>query len=100
VLVARAHVHGHPEWDDVISTSTNALGRSCCGYADAQLLEFDEREPAQRGSYRVKIESTWYSVPPRDITQNAANPTGKAIVWWAHIQGKPYIYCFKPLETW
>jgi hypothetical protein len=41
VLVARAHIHGPPEWNDVISSATNATGRLCCGEGEAQLLKFD-----------------------------------------------------------
>lgn len=95
---ARAHVEGHPEWNDVLMESRNGYGGRCCGYGDAKLLDFDQWE-ATKGGYRVELEGEWYNVPPKNLTQNVVNPTGKAVVWYAGSGGGLTIYCFRPLNT-
>jgi hypothetical protein len=37
--LADAHIPGHEEWNDVLSTSKNQYNGQCCGLGDAQLVE-------------------------------------------------------------
>jgi hypothetical protein len=112
--VANAHFPEHAEWNDVINKSRNQSNDPCCGLSDAHLVEFDEWRRRNDGVYEVHLHGQWYSVEDWKVTTNTANPTGKAIVWYAGQQqwerdtADPWedpanhiitIYCFKPLEA-
>ena len=107
--LADAHVPGHEEWTDVLSTSKNQYNGQCCGLGDAHLVEFDDWRRTIDGNYEVYLLGQWRRIEPWKITINQVNPTGKAIVWYdaepdeeaeeADAVVRVIIYCFRPLDT-
>jgi hypothetical protein len=105
--LADAHIPGHEEWNEVLSTSKNQYNGQCCGLGDAHLMEFDDWRRTNDGDYEVYVLGQWRRIEQWKITTNEVNQTGKAIIWYTTrprwegdtTSNKVIIYCFKPLET-
>jgi len=70
----------------------------CCSEADGVVLN-EEEWRTYNGVYQVLIENRWWDVPRGAIVDpgNGANPIGKPIVWYRHLdgyEGAPTIDCF------
>lgn len=94
---ARAMDHGQFENvpADVRAWFKNVMsprGILCCDIADGHRTNYDMRQNA----YWVPINGKWIKVPEEAVIQNAGNPVGDAIVWYAQRSGDVTIRCFVP----
>ncbi len=82
---ARAEDHGQlgptsPEIKAWARSLENKLSEGCCATADGwkpEEVEYDIKE----NRYRVKIEGSWYEVPP-DAVLDVPNRFGFPVVWY------------------
>jgi hypothetical protein len=67
-------------------------GIPCCDVADGHRTDYDMRQDA----YWVPVDGKWMPVPADSVVQNAANPTGDAVVWYSKYGEHVVIRCFVP----
>lgn len=73
-------------------------GKWCCNVSDGHVLDDDDWRAAG-ASYEVRVNGTWYPIPPDTLrdTSGGPNPTGRAVGWWTVMpDGAPYFWCFCP----
>src|ERR1700742_5103664 len=60
----------------------SVIGNWCCNVADGHILSASDWR-ISGGRYEVRIDQTWYDVPPTSLRDPSGgpNPTGQAIVW-------------------
>jgi hypothetical protein len=95
--VAKAHIAGHPEWDEWLRAqqTPNDHPFSCWDKSDAYLLEDEdlrfasgEIEARIPGYGWIKFPNTGQGNPGNTILGAVGNPTGGAIAWAYY--GKPF----------
>jgi len=99
---ASGHVPGHAELNAWVSSLHNRNGVLCCDMSDADLLsEPDWGTQNKDGSHfwvRLHIQGEGdvrMDVPDNDVV-DGPNRAEHALVWYAFLNGMPYIRCFMP----
>jgi hypothetical protein len=87
------------------SLTNPVVGLSCCAEADGHILS-DSDWRANGDRYEIRVNGTWWPVPPETVLNHVPNPTGGAVAFWeAHGHNNnndkpPNIYCFvRPVES-
>jgi hypothetical protein len=96
-----AHDHDKPELNGWYPTLKNQRGGPCCDGSDfhgenptATALD-DVEWTNDSGHFKVLLEGKWLDVPP-DAVVVQPNRDGRAIVWFGHANGEPFVRCFLP----
>lgn len=91
---AYGHDPGEPFAEWFQSLRSPKTGSSCCSaQRDCKQVD-DYRAGKEPGSYEVKYEGAWVSVPADVVLQRIDNPTARPVLCIGYIDGQPYARCF------
>ena len=85
------------------SLTNPVVGLSCCAEADGHILS-DADWRSNGAGYEIRVNGTWWPVPPETVLNHVPNPTGGAVAFWESHRHQndrpPNIYCFvRPVES-